>query len=213
LVHGANGSPEIYRELVEAIGPGRRILGITARGLTNPEACHPNLETAAAQYLAAIAEEEPSSNFQLAGFGFGGALVLEMARQLHSVGRALPELILIGSTPLQPLQQAGWLNRIKKTFARSKGAPQMEPLNAENETAFRHEALWRNYRFPVSEFPVKIILPSNLGEGIPEEWLELLPFAEIEFTRSFWADMLARPAVKRVASILNTIPAADFTED
>jgi hypothetical protein len=129
------------------------------------------------------------------------------------VGRTLPELILIGSTPLQPLQQAGWLNRIKKTFARSKGAPQMEPLNAENETAVRHEALWRNYRFPVSEFPVKIILPSNLGEGIPEEWLELLPFAEIEFTRSFWADMLARPAVKRVASILNTIPAAEFTED
>ncbi len=213
LVHGANGSPEIYRELVEAIGPGRRILGITARGLANPEACHPNLPTAAAQYLAAIAEEEPSSNYQLAGYGFGGALVLEMARQLQSVGRALPELVLIGCMPPQPLQQEGWLNRLKKSFKRSKGPLQIEPQNPENETAIRHEALWRSYRLPVSEFPVKIILPSNLGEGITEEWLELLPYAEIEFTRSFWADMLARPAVKRVASILNTVAAAEVSED
>jgi hypothetical protein len=90
---------------------------------------------------------------------------------------------------------------------------QIEPQNPENETAARHEALWRSYRFPVSEFPVKIILPSNLGEGITEEWLELLPYAEIEFTRSFWADMLARPAVKRVASILNTVAAAEVSED
>lgn len=213
LVHGANGSPEIYRELVEAIGPGRRILGITARGLTNPEACHPNLETAAAQYLAAIAEEEPSSDYQLAGFGFGSALVLEMARQLQSVRRALPELVLIGCIPPQSHQQEGWLNRLKKSFKRSKGPAQMEPLNPENETAVRHEALWRNFRFPVSEFPVKIILPANIGEGIAEEWLELLPDAEVEFTRSFWADMLARPAVKRVASILNTVPAAGFSGD
>ncbi|MFM8982078.1 MAG: AMP-binding protein [Spartobacteria bacterium] len=213
LVHGLNGSPEIYRELVEAFGPGRRILGITARGLANPEACHPNIETAAAQYLAAIAEEEPSSNYQLAGFGFGAALVLEMARQLQSVRRTLPELVLIGCIPPQPKQQDGWLNRLKKSFKRSKGPVQIEPQNPENETAARHEALWHNYRFPISEFPAKMILPSNIGEGIAEDWLELLPYAEVEFTRSFWADMLARPAVKRVASILNTVPAAEVSED
>jgi hypothetical protein len=212
LAHGASGSSEIYRELVEAIGPGRRIFGITARGLANPEACHPNIETAAAQYLAAIAEEEPSPNYQLAGYGFGGALVLEMARQLQSVGRALPELVLIGCTPPQPQQQEGWLNRLKKSFKRSKGPVQIEPQNPESETVFRHEALWRSYRFPVSEFPVKIILPSNLREEIPAEWLELVPSAEIEFTRSLWSGMLARPAVKRVASILNTVAVAEVSE-
>ena len=213
LVHSASGSPEIYRELVEAIGPGRRVLGIAARGVLNHEACHPNMESAAAQYLAAIFEEEPTSNFQLAGFGFGGALVLEMARQLHGAGRALPELVLIGCTPPQIDQPENWLSRFKKSFKRSKTPVRMEPSDPENETAVRHGALWRNYRFPVSEFPVRIILPSNLGEEITEAWLEILPFAEIEFTRSVWAEMLARPAVKRVASILNTVPAVQAPED
>ena len=213
LVHAASGSPEIYRELVEAIGPGRRVLGIAARGLSNPEACHANMETAAAQYLAAIFEEERTSNFQLAGFGFGGALVLEMARQLHAAGRSLPELVLIGCTPPQIDQPENWLSRFKKTLKRSKTPMRMEPADPENETALRHEALWKGYRFPVSEFPVKIILPSNLGEETTEAWLEILPYAEIEFTRSAWGDMLARPAVKRVASILNTIPAVPTPED
>lgn len=213
LVHGASGSPEIYRELIEAIGPDRRILGITARGVSNPEACHPNIETAAAQYLAAIFEEEPTSNFQLVGFGFGSAVVLEMARQLQSVGRDLPELFLIGCIPPQVIQTENWLGRLKKSFKRSKAPDRIEPADAENQTAVRHEAIWRSYRFPVSEFPVKIILPSNLGEGVSESWLEILPYAEIEFTRSFWADMLARPAVKRVASILITVTAAPLSED
>ena len=213
LVHSANGSPEIYRELVESIGPGRRIFGITARGFSNPEACHPNIETAAAQYLAAIFEEEPTSNFQLAGFGFGATVVLEMARQLQSVGRELPELVLIGCTPPQTIQTENWLGRLKKSFKRSKGTERMESSDPENPTAARHEAIWRSYRFPVSEFPVKIILPSNLGEGVTEAWLQILPNAEIEFTRSYWADMLARPAVKRLASILNTVPSAQLPED
>ena len=185
----------------------------TARGVSNPEACHPNIETAAAQYLAAIFEEEPTSNFQLVGFGFGAAIVLEMARQLQSVGRDLPELILIGCIPPQAIQTETWLGRLKKSFKRSKAPERIEPADPENQTAVRHEALWRSYRFPVSEFPAKIILPSNLGEGVTEAWQEILPDAEIEFTRSFWADMLARPAVKRVASILNTVTTVAPSED
>jgi pimeloyl-ACP methyl ester carboxylesterase len=213
LVHSASGTPEIYRELVESIGPGRRILGISARGFYNPEACHPNIETAAAQYLAAIFEEEPTSNFQLAGFGFGATVVLEMARQLQSVGRELPELVLIGCTPPQAIQTENWLGRLKKSFKRSKGTERMESSDPDNQTAVRHEAIWRSYRFLVSEFPAKIILPSNIGEGVPEAWLEILPYAEIEFTRSYWADMLARPAVKRVASILSAVASPQSSED
>ena len=213
LVHAASGSPDIYNELIEAIGPGRRIIGITARGMSNSEACHPNIETAAAQYLAAILEEEPNSNFQLVGFGFGSAVVLEMARQLQSVGRDLPELVLIGCIPPQAIRTENWLGRLKKSLKRTKGPDRIEPGDTENETVARHEEIWRSYRFPVSEFSVKIILPANLAEGVPEAWLEILPYAEIEFTRSYWADMLARPAVKRVASILNTVPANNLSED
>jgi hypothetical protein len=122
-------------------------------------------------------------------------------------------LVLIGCTPPQAIQTENWLGRLKKSFKRSKGTERMESSDPDNQTAVRHEAIWRSYRFPVSEFPAKIILPSNIGEGVPEAWLEILPYAEIEFTRSYWADMLARPAVKRVASILSAVASPQSSED
>ena len=207
LVHSALGTPEVYRELVTAIGGGRRILAFTARGVSNPEACHPSIEDAAAQYIAALFEEERSETFQLAGFGFGAGVALEMARQLQAAGRVVPDLALIGAVPPKTAQDSGWMAKMKRTFRRSSGDERIEPLPPENETAVRHLAAWRNYRFSTSDFPARIILPADLSQEVVSSWMEILPAAEFEFTRSAWSDMLARPAVKRVASILNSTPA------
>lgn len=204
LVHGSTGSPEVYRELVSSLGGGRRVLAFSARGVSNPEACHPSIEDAAAQYIAALFEEERSESFQLAGYGFGAAVVLEMARQLEAAGRSIPELVLIGAVPPRTAQDSGWFAKVKRSFRRSAADERMEPLPPENETAVRHLATWKNYRFTPSDFPVRLILPADLSQEVVSSWMEILPAAEFEFTRSAWSDMLARPAVKRVASILNS---------
>lgn len=210
LLHSAVGSPEVYRELVASLGGGRRVLGFTARGVSNPEACHPSIEDAAAQYIAALFEEVRSESFQLAGFGFGAAVALEMARQLQAAGRAVPELALIGAVPPCTAQASGWFAKVKRTLRRSTADDRIEPLPPENETAVRLLAAWRNYRFTPCDFPARIILPADLSQEVVSGWVQLLPAAEFEFTRSAWADMLARPAVKRVASILNSrIPPQD----
>jgi hypothetical protein len=119
----------------------------------------------------------------------------------------VPDLALIGAVPPKTAQDSGWMAKMKRTFRRSSGDERIEPLPPENETAVRHLAAWRNYRFSTSDFPARIILPADLSQEVVSSWMEILPAAEFEFTRSAWSDMLARPAVKRVASILNSTPA------
>jgi thioesterase domain-containing protein len=206
LVHGSTGTPEIYHELVAALGSGRRIVGFAARGMTNHEACHPSIEDAAAQYIAALFEEERPGNFQLAAYGFGTAVVLEMARQLDAAGHPVPDLVLIGAVPPRSATAAGWLSKVKLAFKRQAPDERIEPLPPENETAVRHLAAWKNYRFTPADFPARIILPADAGQELVTSWSEILPAAEFEFTRSAWSEMLARPAVKRVASIINSPP-------
>ena len=202
LVHPADGFTESYSDLLGALGKSRRVIGIAARGALNPEACHPSIESAAAQYIAALFEDAPLQDFQLAGFGFGGIVALEMARQLQAAGRPLPRLVLIGSMPPQTDKPRGWLDSMKKALKRSATTSRMEPRPASTATATQHESILKNYRFAVCDIPATIVLPADLSEST-EAWQEILPGAALEITRSSWAEMLSTPAVKRIASILN----------
>jgi pimeloyl-ACP methyl ester carboxylesterase len=202
LVHPADGLTDSYSDLLGALGKSRRVIGIAARGALNPEACHPSIESAAAQYIAALFEDAPLEYFQLAGFGFGAIVALEMSRQLQAAGRPLPRLVLIGSQPPQTDKPKGWLDSMKKALKRSAPVLRMEPQSASTAVSARHESILKNYRFSACDIPAIIILPADLAEST-EAWQEILPSASVEITRSSWADMLSIPAVKRVASILN----------
>jgi thioesterase domain-containing protein len=203
LVHPADGLTDSYADLLGALGKSRRVIGIAARGALNPEACHPSIESAAAQYIAALFEDAPLQDFQLAGFGFGAIVALEMSRQLQAAGRSLPRLVLIGSQPPQTDKPKGWLDSMKKALKRSTPVLRMEPHSVSTVVSTRHESILKNYRFSACDIPAIIILPADLAEST-DAWQEILPSASVEITRSSWADMLSTPAVKRVASILNT---------
>jgi thioesterase domain-containing protein len=204
LVSDSSGSPEIYRDLIQALGPSRRILGIAARGENSPEACHPSIESAAAQYIAALLEDENPVTWKLAGFGFGAVIALEMARQLDSAGRTVPQLVFIGATLPVVLQPVGWLESVKKALKKTSYSPKMEPASAFSETAMRHESAWKKYRFPVSAFSATLVLPSDMPFEAVDVWREFLPNVLFEPVKSTWRDMLSHPAVKRIASILNS---------
>ena len=204
LVSDSSGSPEIYRDLIQALGPSRRILGIVARGENSPEACHPSIESAAAQYIAALLEDENPVTWKLAGFGFGAVIALEMARQLDSAGRTVPQLVFIGATLPVVLQPVGWLESVKKALKKTSYSPKMEPVSAFSETAMRHESAWKKYRFPVSAFSATLVLPSDMPFEAVDVWREFLPNVLFEPVKSTWRDMLSHPAVKRIASILNS---------
>lgn len=203
LIHPADGLTDCYSDLLRALGGSRRVLGVSARGVINPESSHPSIESAAAQYIAALFEDAPLDNFQLAGFGFGAIVALEMARQLQAACRPLPRLVLIGANPPQTEKIRGWLDSMKNAFKRTSASIRMEPSPASSTISQRHEAILKAYRFSACDLPATIILPSDLADS-SLAWQEILPSAAVEITRSVWADMLSIPAVKRVASILNT---------
>lgn len=203
LVHAADGLTESYAALLGALGGSRHVLGIASRGAVNAEACHLSIESAAAQYIAALFEAYPVENFQLAGFGFGAILALEMARQLQAAGRSLPRLVIIGAMPLPIEKPGGWLASMKRVLKRPSVGYRMEPWPASSAIAQKHEAILKNYRLSTFDIPATIVLPADLSDSA-EAWQEILPGAVVEITRSSWGDMLAMPAAKRIASILNS---------
>jgi hypothetical protein len=127
-----------------------------------------------------------------------------MARQLQAAGRDLPRLVLIGALPPHAEAPTGWLASVKNAFKRPPAGGRMEPFPSGNPTSARHEEAWKNYRFPMSDIPATIVLPSDLANESAAAWQAILPMAAIEITRSPWSEMLTMPAAKRIASILNT---------
>jgi AMP-binding enzyme/Thioesterase domain len=203
LVPTASGVTATYSDLVSALGNGRRILGLTARGACDPEACHTTIEGAAAAWIDALAEDDPSLSFDLCGFGYGGIAALEMARQLAAAKRRVPALILIGTPPPQVERPSGWLSSMKSVFKRlNPDEDRVEPFTSIGEPAQTHEAAWRRYRFVPCPLQARIIIPSDFAPEAASAWLAILPSARLIPVKCTWAEMLAFPAVKRLASII-----------
>ena len=202
LVPAASGVTDTYRDLVSAMGNGRRILGLTARGACDPEACHTTIESAAAAWIDALAEDDPSLSFDLCGFGYGGIAALEMARQLAAARRRVPGLILIGAPPPQMEKPSGWLSSMKTAFKRWNPDDRVEPFTPIGEPAQTHDAAWRRYRFVPCDLKARIIIPSDFPQDSAATWLAILPSARLEPVKCTWGEMLAYPAVKRLASIV-----------
>lgn len=203
LVPTASGITGTYRDFVSALGNGRRILGLTARGACDPEACHTTVESAAAAWIDALAEEDPSLSFDLCGFGYGGIAALEMARQLAAAKRRIPGLVLIGTPPPQTEKPSGWLSSMKNVFKRWNPEDRLEPFPSIGEPAKTHEEAWRRYRFVPCDLSPRIIIPSDFPPDSAAAWLAILPPARIEPVKCAWGEMLAYPAVKRLASIIS----------
>ena len=203
LVPTASGVPETYQDFVSAMGKGRRILALTARGVGDAEACHTSIESAAAAWIEALVEEDPSLSFDLCGFGYGGVAALEMARQFAAAKRRVPELILIGTQPPLLEKSTGWLSSMKNAFKRWSPDDRVEPFAASGEPARTHLAACHRYRFVPCDLQARIILPSDFPPDSAEAWMAVLPSARMEPVKCAWAEMLAYPSVKRLASIIS----------
>lgn len=203
LVPTAAGIPDTYRDFVSALGNSRRILGLTARGACDPEACHTTVESAAAAWIDALVEEVPSLSLELCGFGFGGIVALEMARQLVAAKRPMPGLTLIGTPPPQTEKSSGWLSSVKNVLKRLNPDDRMEPFTTIGEPARTNETAWHKYRFVPCDLQARIIIPFDFPQDAAATWLTILPSARVEPVKCAWAEMLAYPAVKRLASILS----------
>lgn len=204
LVPPLSGLPESYQDLVAALGTKRKILGLQARGTVQTDAAHTSLEAAAASWIDALLEEDPTLSFDLCGFGYGAIAALEIARQLEAAKRPVPALILLGAPAPQTDAPAGWLASMKSVLKRLNPSERVEPFAAPGEPARTHEAAWSRYRFIPFDIHARIILPSDFPPDAGAAWIDVLPSADIDLVKCTWAEMLSFPAVKRIASLLES---------
>jgi acyl-CoA synthetase (AMP-forming)/AMP-acid ligase II/thioesterase domain-containing protein len=87
LVHGGDGDIVNYQELVKALGEGRKIYGIQARGLDGKGEPQKRVEEIAEGYLEEISKVQAGGPYYLMGFSAGGVIAFEMARQLEEKGK------------------------------------------------------------------------------------------------------------------------------
>jgi acyl-CoA synthetase (AMP-forming)/AMP-acid ligase II/pimeloyl-ACP methyl ester carboxylesterase/acyl carrier protein len=89
LVHGGDGDVINYKDLVQALGGGRRVYGIQARGLDGREEPDTDMDRIASDYVGEVLSVEPEGPYYLAGFSAGGIIAFEMARRLEEAGKSV----------------------------------------------------------------------------------------------------------------------------
>ncbi len=95
LVHAIEGHAFAYRELAQALGPGRPVYALRARGLEPGEVPEADVDAMAERYLDELRRARPRGPYVLGGWSLGGVVAFAMAQKLARAGEAPPPLVLI----------------------------------------------------------------------------------------------------------------------
>ncbi len=109
LLHAAPGDLLGYADLVRALGPSQPCFGFQSLGLYELAQAHIHIEEMAAHYAELLTRHQAQGPYDLAGWGQGGVVAFEMARQLVRAGRRVGLLALVDSpAPRAGLGRIGW---------------------------------------------------------------------------------------------------------
>ena len=94
VIHPVGGNILCYRELIELLPPGVRVLGLQSPGDGSPR----RLEALAASYVDALCNQaDGPGRVHLLGWSMGGVIAQEMARQMEARGMAPANVTMIDS--------------------------------------------------------------------------------------------------------------------
>ncbi len=105
-VPGAGASVAAFNHLAQALGADLPLHGLQPRGLCGVMAPHSDVESAARAYIRAIRQVSARGPYRLLGHSYGGAVVTEMARQLHLQGDRIGALIVLDADAPAPVGTA-----------------------------------------------------------------------------------------------------------
>jgi amino acid adenylation domain-containing protein len=112
-IHGGDGGVFFYRDLAEKLPSGRPLLAIESPALSADEETVPvPVEETAAAYVEALRQHQQSGPYHLAGYSYGGLLVIEIARRLLAEGESIAFAGLFDTiNPAAPIRQYTLLER------------------------------------------------------------------------------------------------------
>lgn len=201
LVHGLEGDPAAYKTLSGLLADEWTVYGTSARGLNDPRACHSSVASEAAALIEAICALDPEGPYHLCGHGYGAILAFEMARQLRMADHEVPFLMLAGSAAPEVEVKKDWKQSLAGLFGgkSAKPAPRTGTLTPVSEA---HLKALKDYKTQPLDGPAGLILAVDQGREVETAWQTCVPDFFLERMSCAAADMLAEPAVKRLAVIL-----------
>ncbi len=220
FVHDLDGTPAIYGSLVSRLGEDQPCYGISARGLADAGSAHPTVESMAAAYIEALRVFDASGVHRLIGYGFGGLVAFEMARQLTAAGSTVPLLVLLATEPpvgisASGLLAGGWRRALpaflggRKTAepaaARRRGPGEHPVLHVNQEAARRYSAanvpLTAHIFAPEDQFPP--------ARAIQAGWTACCTDARFYQVPCSGPEMMEDPAAEDLANILAKLARAE----
>lgn len=162
LVHGLSGTVMECWSLVESLRDPRPVCGLQAHGVDGERLPQDRVVDMAASYVEAIRQEQPHGPYAVCGFSFGGAVALEIARQLTRAGEEVQTLCLLDTQVHRPLPRlvALWLRSLR-------AARKLVRLPAPQRRAYLAERVWRVLRDTRG--------PSSQAVQRPAQWAAMSP--------------------------------------
>lgn len=96
-VHGVYGDVLFYRELADNVAEGHPVYGLQPPTLSGGALPFDDLRALAAHYADLVRQVQPSGPYHICGYSFGGAVAMEMARNLRNQGADIGALAIFDS--------------------------------------------------------------------------------------------------------------------
>ena len=163
LAHGVSGLLFRYIHLVRRLDPEQPVYGLqpTMQFVDNRRRLR--IEDLAARYVEDIVRMQPHGPYRLAGFCFGGIVVLEVAHQIEQLGHTVAVLALFDAEPPTSPRES----RPRREAAQLASLVRGE----ESATAYLQRRL-ANTRVKVRRWPwlVDSWLHHRTGRPLPSRW-------------------------------------------
>lgn len=218
FLHDLEGTSRVYAPLVAHLGDDQPCYGITARGLADPAAAQASVEEMAATYVAALRVFDAAGPYRLVGYGFGGLLAFEMARQLGAQGAEIALVALLATEPpvgTNPsgLLAGGWKRALPALFGRKSTEPRRggeTPVYRANQEAAR------KYTASAAPFTAHLFIPEvdfPAYRGVQAGWNACCADARFYQVPCSGPDMMDEPAAEELAHVIAKLARAEDLSD
>jgi len=219
LIHDFDGTAKAYAALVAHLGEDQPCYAITARGLADPDASHATVEEMARAYVEALRVFDANGPYRLLGYGFGGLVAFEMARQLAAAQASVPLLVALATEPPAANSAAaflsgGWMRALPALFGRKSG----EEANArrrrtQDTPVFRaNQEAARKYSPTAASLALHVFAPERdfpPFRAVQGGWTACCPDAQFYQVPCSGPEMMDEPAVESIADAVKKLARAE----
>ncbi|HEY8899067.1 MAG TPA: AMP-binding protein [Chthoniobacterales bacterium] len=217
FIHDFDGTSKGYAPLVAQLGEDQPCYAITARGLADPDASHATVEEMARAYVEALRVFDATGPYRLLGYGFGGLVAFEMARQLSAAGASVPLLVGLATEPPATNSAAaflagGWKRSLASLLGRKTEETPRRRRTSESPISRVNEEAARKYSPPASALAAHIFVPEQNFPPfrvVEIGWTATCRDAQFYQVPCSGPEMMDEPAVEAIANAITKLARAE----